>query len=582
MTSESGATPDPAEGLGTQPAATEPAATQPGGADSEAAPAMPDAPVDVPRPAGRFARIHRYRRLLHIPGLRRIVAIRRLFRRPRSRRGLLALLLVLGGVGTVVAYTGVSLIQWTETADFCGRCHTMGPELVAHDNGPHRDVACAECHVEPGLAGWIKAKLNGTRQLVEIVLGNFPEPIPAPNHAQLPSPKDTCLGCHNLGRLTTTVLVEAVQFTPDEPNTRQFVGLLIRPASGNLSDVNRSVHWHVLQDVEYGSSQPNAQTIDWVRVTRPDGTVEEFITQNQIHIQQDVRPDLKRLQAAEPARVVDCLVCHNRVGHPIPTPRVVLDEALSAGRISVELPYVKREAMRVLWGNYPTVAAADTAIDSLRDFYSQQYPDLYRSKPFLVDEAIDQLKLIYRAAATPQLKITAGTYPDNLGHTDFTGCFRCHDGGHFLVQDGKLTGKAIPSACDTCHTFPQLGQAIASVPLGVPPTSHDDHLWVFSHKGFVNTLDPGGTTCGECHARDFCANCHNTGAVTVKHDEMQTNHASVIRTSGANACAYCHQPVYCARCHSDTVLPGGPPSSSTPTPTGPPGMRWPIFIASGP
>jgi hypothetical protein len=56
--------------------------------------------------------------------------------------------------------------------------------------------------------------------------------------------------------------------------------------------------------------------------------------------------------------------------------------------------------------------------------------------------------------------------------------------------------------------------------------------------------------------------------VTVQHDEMLTNHAETIRTSGAGACAYCHQPVYCARCHTDDVMPGssrlhvGPPAAT--------------------
>ncbi len=60
-------------------------------------------------------------------------------------------------------WTSVTVIQWTETANFCGRCHQMGPELAAYEAGPHRDVTCGECHVEPGVAGWVKAKLNGTR-----------------------------------------------------------------------------------------------------------------------------------------------------------------------------------------------------------------------------------------------------------------------------------------------------------------------------------------------------------------------------------------------------------------------------------
>ena len=122
----------------------------------------------------------------------------RRLRLPRSRGGLFALLLVLAGMGGVATFSAVSLLHWTETADFCGRCHAMEPELAAYEAGPHRDVACAECHVEPGIAGWIKAKLNGTRQLVEVVLGTFPEPIPPPDHSELPAASDTCASCHSV------------------------------------------------------------------------------------------------------------------------------------------------------------------------------------------------------------------------------------------------------------------------------------------------------------------------------------------------------------------------------------------------
>ena len=121
----------------------------------------------------------------------------RWLRLPRSRRGIFALLLLTGGVGALMRLGSVQVSGWTETADFCGRCHTMGPELVAYDVGPHSEVPCAECHVEPGVAGWIKAKINGTKQLLEIVTGLFPKPIPPPDHATLPPTKDTCLRCHS-------------------------------------------------------------------------------------------------------------------------------------------------------------------------------------------------------------------------------------------------------------------------------------------------------------------------------------------------------------------------------------------------
>jgi hypothetical protein len=46
----------------------------------------------------------------------------------------------------------------------------------------------------------------------------------------------------------------------------------------------------------------------------------------------------------------------------------------------------------------------------------------------------------------PDLKVTWGTYPNNLGHMDFPGCFRCHDGSHTTGD-----GKTITQDCSTCH-----------------------------------------------------------------------------------------------------------------------------------
>jgi hypothetical protein len=37
-------------------------------------------------------------------------------------------------------------------------------------------------------------------------------------------------------------------------------------------------------------------------------------------------------------------------------------------------------------------------------------------------------------------------YPDNIGHIDSPGCFRCHDDNH-----KSKDGKKISQDCDTCH-----------------------------------------------------------------------------------------------------------------------------------
>lgn len=506
---------------------------------------------------------------------------------PRSRTGLIALLLVLTAAGSVVAFTGVTMIQWTETADFCGRCHTMDPELKAYHLGAHRDVSCGECHVEPGIVGWVKSKLAGTRQLVGVVMNTYPTPIEPPDHAALPSAADTCQKCHSLNDRSFAALRTQTQFAEDQANTRQFVGLMIRPGGGDAFNVDRSVHWHVLSKFSYLSPDVNSAVIDYVTSTRSDGTTVEFISQSRIKIREDVQPEIDALRATDRNVTLSCYDCHNRVGHDVPNPRTGLDYRLSTGVVDPSLPYIKREGMRLLWASYPDEATAEKAIDGLADFYRLNFPDTFATQGAQIAGAIDQIKVMYRLSATPYMNVTPATYANQIGHLDWPGCFRCHDGGHVKVVNGAATSEVIPSTCNTCHTFPQIGPAVASLPLGEPPSTHsDDSLWVFNHKNVATSLDPGGQSCGECHARDYCVNCHATGAVTVDHDEMATNHAAVIRRQGNESCAYCHQPVFCARCHAGPVLPVTTPGSHGPgsegsagdlaTSAGPSDVRWPL------
>jgi elongation factor Ts len=122
------------------------------------------------------------------------------------------------------------------------------------------------------------------------------------------------------------------------------------------------------------------------------------------------------------------------------------------------------------------------------------------------------------------------------------------------IVDGKLSNEPIPSRCDLCHTFPSVGPRAPNVMLGPPPTSHQDRLWVFNHKTEAGSADITNTQCSACHSQTFCTNCHSTGAVKVKHDNMLFDHASVVRDTGVQACAYCHQRPFCERCHVNDEL----------------------------
>ena len=483
------------------------------------------------------------------------------------------LLFLVAGFAVAMTASGVAALQWTETADFCGRCHTMGPELKAHAISPHRELACAECHVEPGIQGWVKAKLNGTKQLIEIVTGNFPTPIPPPGHGDLPPTSVTCRRCHDVNQLLENggpiKFVLKTRFDTNEANTRSSVALVIRPEGLGEGITTRGIHWHVVSDVEFSSSDPRSQKIDLVRITDPDGAVSEYIAMSQVHDQANVGTDLDRILTVDRTSRMDCIDCHNRIGHAVPTVSDAVDQDMGQGTIDPTLPYVKSEAVSILSGSYATDAEAEAAIDGLADFYKTRYPLIATSKAAAVSTASARMKTIYQLVATPEMKVSAQTYPNNLGHTDYPGCFRCHDGGHYKVVAGKITNETIPSGCATCHTFPQIGANTSAILIGQRPDSHLDKLWVFSHKTDVTSLDPSNTSCGACHTRTYCENCHSTPAVQVPHDEMVFNHATVVRRLGAQGCTLCHQATYCAQCHAEPVLPapGTPTGTIAPPPT---------------
>jgi hypothetical protein len=105
------------------------------------------------------------------------------------------------------------------------------------------------------------------------------------------------------------------------------------------------------------------------------------------------------------------------------------------------------------------------------------------------------------------------THPNNIGHKDSPGCFRCHDGKHMDSQQ-----QAIRLECNLCHSIPVVAGAtefVANIelPRGPEPISHQDANWIAKHNQVFND------TCSECHTTgnpggsdnsSFCSNsaCH--------------------------------------------------------------------------
>ena len=85
---------------------------------------------------------------------------------------------------------------------------------------------------------------------------------------------------------------------------------------------------------------------------------------------------------------------------------------------------------------------------SLREFYRGASQPLPASRAQDVEKTVAATARIYRGNVFPEMNVTFGTYPNNIGHIDSPGCFRCHDDNH-KTKDGKKIGQD----CETCHAI---------------------------------------------------------------------------------------------------------------------------------
>ena len=359
------------------------------------------------------------------------------FRRPEVRRRAL-LFTALTAVNVVILLlAGYSSLHWMESPPFCGQvCHTpMTPQFTAWQAATHRQVACVDCHIGEGVQGFVYAKANGTRQLLHVATGAFPRPIPP--GAEMPPGTQalTCQGCHNPGRIVGDRLRVIREYADDEASTETMTVLQLHV--GRPSSSGRAIHWHAdpKTRVEYVATDHERQTIPYVKLTDARGVVKEFRTDDATD--QLIRDGQRR--------TMDCIDCHNTVGHPIaPTAEQAVDRYIARTWVSRQLPFVRRESVKLMKASYPSSdAGAEQIGQGLRTLYAA------RSAPAdqqALTHTVNALQGLYRRSVFPTMKVTWGSYPDNRGHTTSNGCFRCHDDSHKASDGSTISGD-----CEYCH-----------------------------------------------------------------------------------------------------------------------------------
>jgi NapC/NirT cytochrome c family, N-terminal region len=345
-----------------------------------------------------------------------------------------AINIVIGTQGTYRA------VQHMETVQFCGQsCHVMEPEFTAHQDSPHASLECVACHVAPGAAGWVESKRAGTRQFIDTVFKRVRYPIESAMESnRLVPSRGTCEQCHWPRKFNPVRPRVLFHFQDDAANTQTQTVLMMLTGGGDLGGIHGK-HLAAGVEIRYVAADPKRQTIPWVEYrNRNTGEVRTFLADG----------STAQSVANLPLYQMQCVDCHNRPTHTFELPERAVDQALGLGQISVTLPFIKKKAVELLKANYSSNEEASRSIPAaLARFYEQSNPSVASRRSGDIASAGTAIAAIYNRNVFPDLKVTWGTYPNNLGHTDFPGCFRCHDGSH-STADRKTT---ITQDCNTCH-----------------------------------------------------------------------------------------------------------------------------------
>jgi hypothetical protein len=339
-------------------------------------------------------------------------------------------------IGSQLSYRAV---EHMDTVQFCGQtCHVMKPEFTGHQLAPHHEVACVSCHVAPGATGWLHAKMSGTRQLIDVVFNRYPRPIESALQSnRLVSSVDTCEQCHARQMFIGPRLRVITKYKSDEANTRTETVLTMLVGGGRFGGIH-GTHMGPGVRIRYATSDNKRQTIPWVEYRNTEtGALRTYLAS-------DAKPDAAH---SLPTFEMQCVDCHNRPAHVFAVPDRAVDDAIATGRIPANLPFVKETGAALIKAAYQSDEEAGQKIPAgLSGFYQQKYPDIASKRAANIQAATQALLAIYRHNVFPDLKVTWGTYSNNLGHADYPGCFRCHDENHATANK-----KTITQDCNACH-----------------------------------------------------------------------------------------------------------------------------------
>jgi mono/diheme cytochrome c family protein len=332
--------------------------------------------------------------------------------------------------------------------------------------------------------------------------------------------------------------------------------------------LGRGIHWHIENPTLFYATDDHQQEIPYIRVLDEEGGAREFI---------DIETAFDPTAITEADLIeMDCITCHNRITHFILPPEDTVDGLLARGAVSPTIPEIRRKAIEVYGQEYASISLAMSGIAGLEGYYTTYYAEFYDQNSGLITDAIHALQEAYRASVFPEQAADWNSHPNNAGHKDAPGCFRCHDGKHLDAEN-----QAIRLECNLCHSIPVVAgpsEFVARIEIsrGPEPESHLNANWITLHRDVFNP------SCQNCHTTEnpggaddssFCSNsaCHGAAWTYAGFDapglrellEEQASSYSDEQELAVSALPLAYEGsigavlnTHCSECHGETGIQG--------------------------
>jgi len=388
--------------------------------------------------------------------------------------------LFLSAIGSYEAF------HFTESVTFCGTlCHSvMNPEYTAYQHSAHAKVACVDCHVGSGADWYVRSKLSGLYQIYSVMFNKYKKPIAVPIHNLRPA-REVCEDCHWPQKFYAQKLQSRRHYLNDKENTQWDIQLTIKiGAEQSAHGLKEGIHWHINPDisVEYISEVEKRSNIPWVRYTNhKTGKTVVFMDEENPIDESEIKE--------ENIRKMDCMDCHNRPSHNYLPPAVFVNEAITAGKIPLDLPEIKNLSMEICNKKISNSDSTGIYIQQLiEEFYESDYPEIFENGKSRIQKAVTGLKEVYFANIFPEMNVRWDAYPSHIGHLEFDGCFRCHNNRHVSENEDR-----IKKDCNLCHIINAQG-----TPDDMEISQFGEAL-EFKHPGDVEEVEWQESLCTECH-----------------------------------------------------------------------------------